>query len=88
MPRKAKATAPNCMTSKCTRKQITRGLCGNCYHTALNLVTRGETTWDELQELKMIREKKVKNPFLLICNSRRPNEKSVSIPMKKKVGSS
>jgi hypothetical protein len=84
--RKPKATAPACITPKCSRTSITRGLCSSCYATATQLVVRGEATWDQLQDMKLIAVKKVRSPFMVAFNARKPSGK-VSIPISKRVGS-
>ncbi len=32
-----------------------RGLCPRCYQTALRMIARGETTWEQLEEIGMSR---------------------------------
>lgn len=40
-----------CLFPTCERTQIyARGLCQTCYAAAAQLVSRGKTTWDDLEE--------------------------------------
>lgn len=42
-----------CMNPECDRdtshRNSSRGLCGHCYRSAMNLVQSGRTTWAELE---------------------------------------
>ncbi|MCK9571436.1 hypothetical protein M0R72_20980 [Candidatus Pacearchaeota archaeon] len=39
-----------CVIEGCDRKAVTRGLCESCYHTALRMVSAGETNWTALEQ--------------------------------------
>lgn len=38
-----------CLNPRCSKEQLTRGLCENCYQSALRLVRRGVVTWSKLE---------------------------------------
>lgn len=44
------STTLTCVRPGCDRTHYARGLCYNCYMTALRLVKTGKTTWVELQD--------------------------------------
>lgn len=64
--RKGVSTDETCMVPGCQRKAGSRGACNSCYCYARKLVVSRLTTWDELEQLKLVRpahKHKSKNPL-------------------------
>jgi hypothetical protein len=53
---------PKCCVPKCTRNEYSRGECKPCFKCACRLVTDGETTWDELVDLKLAKPSRARKP--------------------------
>ena len=51
--------AEKCFVKQCTRPAgQTRGVCSTCYATAAKIVNRGLATWEELEEMKLVKRAK------------------------------
>lgn len=46
--------SPSCVTEGCGKERKWKGLCSSCYGQARHLIDSNRTTWDELEELKLI----------------------------------
>jgi len=40
-----------CLTPRCSQLARTRGLCARCYTAAANAISKGQVTWEKLEEL-------------------------------------
>ena len=47
-----------CLTETCIHPTRCRGLCNVCYSAACGVVSRGESSWNELMELGLCKEAK------------------------------
>ncbi len=58
-----------CLTSYCDRAAKSRGLCERCYQLARYAVSKGRTTWQELEDKGFISPGKKPCPFTVAFNA-------------------
>lgn len=89
MVKKKVKVKAKCIITKCTRKEVTRGLCPTCYTAARKLVEASEVSWVDLEQKKLAKPKP--SPVSVFMEQFRANFKSKvakqTIPIRKSVGS-
>lgn len=82
--KRATATPPEkdeslCIVPDCTRQALgPRGLCNSCYGYARKTVLAKETTWEQLEKLKLARPPHAspRSPFVIAFTAARMRAKS------------